>query len=198
MPADTALAMHDRGCSLQGPPHGLSDPAMPASGAACPSRWQLATDARLAATNAATCGDDGLAGLLSLLLSQRLVRHEIRPIIPAWPVLILLENRAPMEHSAHLAPLSATNVQAAEAQIRAEMGFPAALAERDYHPGQSRGSRGFQWESFSELGECWCICTRCTQQPHDCGTPARDGRFRGTGLQPSLVLGAVLDLGLRI
>ena len=68
-------------------------------------------------------------------------------------------------------------------QIRAEMGFPAALAERDYHPGQS-GSRGFQWESFYELGE-WCICTRCTQQPHDCGTPARDGRSRGTGLQPS-------------
>ena len=107
----------------------------------------------------------------------------IRPIMPAWPVLILLENRAPMEQSAHLAPSSTTNVQAAEAQIRAEMGFPAALAERDYHPGQS-GSRGFQWESFSELGE-WCICTRRTQQPHDCGTPARDGRFRGTGLQPS-------------
>ena len=93
----------------------------------------------------------------------------IRPIMPAWPVLILLENRAPMEQSAHLAPLSATNVQAAEAQIRAEMGFPAALAERDYHPGQS-GSRGFQWESFSELGE-WCICTRCMQQPHDCVGP---------------------------
>ena len=107
----------------------------------------------------------------------------IRLIMPAWAVLILLQNRAPMEHSAHLAPLSATNVQAAEAQIRGEMGFPAALAEQDYHPGQS-GSRGFQWESFYELGE-WCTCTRCTQQPHDCGTPARDGRFRGTGLQPS-------------
>ena len=91
----------------------------------------------------------------------------IRPIMPAWAVLILLQN----------------HVQAAEAQIRAEMGFPAALAERDYHPGQS-GSRGFQWESFYELGEC-CICTRCTQQPHDCGTPARDGRFRGSGLNPS-------------
>ena len=102
----------------------------------------------------------------------------IRPIMPAWPVLILLENRAPMEHSAHLAPSSTTNVQAAEAQIRAEMGFPAALAERDYHPGQSSSC------SFYELGE-WCICTRCTQQPHDCGTPARVGRFRGTGLQPS-------------
>ena len=107
----------------------------------------------------------------------------IRPIMPAWPVLILLEDRALMEQSAHVAPLSATDVQAAETHIRAEMGFPAALAERDYHPGQS-GSRGFQWESFSELGE-WCICTRRTQQPHDCGTPARDGRFRGTGLQPS-------------
>ena len=103
--------------------------------------------------------------------------------MPAWAVLILLQNRAPMEHSAHLAPLSATNVQAAEAQIRGEMGFPAALVEQDYHPGQS-GSRGFQWESFYELGE-WCICTRRTHQPHDCGTPARDGRFRGTGLYPS-------------
>ena len=88
-----------------------------------------------------------------------------------------------MEHSAHLAPLLATDVHAAEAQIRAEMGFPAALAELYYHTGQS-GSHGFQWESFSELGE-WCICTRRTQQPHECGTPARDGRFRGTGLQPS-------------
>ena len=67
----------------------------------------------------------------------------IRLIMPAWAVLILLQNRAPMEHSAHLAPLSATNVQAAEAQIRGEMGFPAALAEPGYHPGQST-SRGFQ------------------------------------------------------
>ena len=43
MLADTALAVHDRGCSLQGPSHGLSDLAVPASGAACPSRWQLAS-----------------------------------------------------------------------------------------------------------------------------------------------------------
>ena len=43
MPADTALAVHDRGCSLQGPSHGLSDLAEPASGAACPSQWQLAS-----------------------------------------------------------------------------------------------------------------------------------------------------------
>ena len=105
------------------------------------------------------------------------------PIMPAQAVLILFEDRTPMEHSAHLAPLLATDVHAAEAQIRAEMGFPAALAELYYHTGQS-GSHGFQWESFSELGE-WCICTRRTQQPHDCGTPARDGRFGGTGLQPS-------------
>ena len=43
MLADTALAVHDRGCSLQGPSHGLSDLAVPASGAACPSQWQLAS-----------------------------------------------------------------------------------------------------------------------------------------------------------
>ena len=43
MPADTALAVHDRGCSLQGPSHGLSDLALPASEAARPSRWQLAS-----------------------------------------------------------------------------------------------------------------------------------------------------------
>ena len=54
--------------------------------------------------------------------------------MPAWAVLILLQNRAPMEHSAHLAPSSTTNVQAAEVQIRAEMGFPAALAERTITP----------------------------------------------------------------
>ena len=66
------------------------------------------------------------------------------PIMPAQAVLILFEDRTPMEHSAHLAHLLATDVHAAEAQIRAEMGFPAAMAERDYHPGQS-GSRGFQY-----------------------------------------------------
>ena len=103
--------------------------------------------------------------------------------MPAQAMLISLEDRTLIDHQAHLAPFLATNVQAAEAQIRKEMGFPAALAERDYHPAQS-GSRGFQWESFSELGE-WCICTRCTQQRHECETPACDGRFRGTGLQPS-------------
>jgi len=43
MPSDTALAVHDRGCILQGPSHGLSDPALPASEAARPSRWQLAS-----------------------------------------------------------------------------------------------------------------------------------------------------------
>ena len=43
MPADTALPVHDRGCSLQGPSHGLSDLALPASQAARPSRWQLAS-----------------------------------------------------------------------------------------------------------------------------------------------------------
>ena len=65
------------------------------------------------------------------------------PIMPAQAVLILFEDRTPMEHSAHLAPLLATNVHAAEAHVHAEMGFPAALAERDYRPGQP-GSRGFQ------------------------------------------------------
>jgi len=63
--------------------------------------------------------------------------------MPAQAVLILHGNRAPMEHPAHLAPLSTTDIHAAEAQLRAELGFPAALAERDHHSGQS-GSRGFQ------------------------------------------------------
>ena len=66
-----------------------------------------------------------------------------RPIMLAQAVLILLQNRALMEHSAHLAPLLTTNVHAAEAHVHAEMGFPAALAERGYRPGQP-GSRGFQ------------------------------------------------------
>ena len=105
------------------------------------------------------------------------------PIMPTQAVLISLEDRTPMVHSPHVAPLSATAVQAAEAQVRAEMGFPAALVEPGYHTGQFSG-HGFQWESVSELGE-WCICTRRTHQPHDCETPARDGRFRGTGLYPS-------------
>ena len=43
----------------------------------------------------------------------------------------------------HLAPFLATNVQAAEAQIDVEMGFPAALAEVCYLIGQS-SRRGFQ------------------------------------------------------
>ena len=103
--------------------------------------------------------------------------------MPAQAVLILHENRSHVVHSAHAAPVSTTDIHAAEAHLRAELGCPAALVERDYHPGQS-GSRGFQWESFCELGE-WCICTRRTQQPHECGTPARDGRFCGTGLQLS-------------
>ena len=60
--------------------------------------------------------------------------------MPAQAVLILHGNRAPMEHPAHLAPLSTTDIHAAEAQLRAELGFPAALAERDYHPGQSGSS----------------------------------------------------------
>ena len=63
--------------------------------------------------------------------------------MPAQAVLILLEDRTLMVYSAHVAPLSATSVQAAEAQVRAEMGFPAALAEPGYHTGQST-SRGFQ------------------------------------------------------
>ena len=100
------------------------------------------------------------------------------PIMLAQAVLILLKNRALMEHSAHLAPLLTTNVHAAEAHLRLEMGFPAALAEPGYHTGQFSG-RGFQWKSFFVRGD-WYICTRRTHQPHDCGTPARDGRFRGT------------------
>ena len=64
-------------------------------------------------------------------------------VMPAQAELTLHVNRATMEHSAHLAPLSTTDIHAAEAQLRAELGFPAALAERDHHPGQS-GSRGFQ------------------------------------------------------
>ena len=43
----------------------------------------------------------------------------------------------------HLAPFLATNVQAAEAQIDVEMGFPAALAEVCYLSGQF-SCRGFQ------------------------------------------------------
>ena len=43
----------------------------------------------------------------------------------------------------HLAPFLATNVQAAEAQIDVEMGFPAALAEVFYLIDQS-SRRGFQ------------------------------------------------------
>ena len=142
MPADTALVVHDRGCSLRGPSHGLSDPAVPAPGAACPSRWQLATDASLGSPNAATCGDDGLAGLLSLLRSHRLVRHDHTDHAGSGCALISLEDRTLMKHSAHVAPLSTTNVQAAEAQVRADMGFPAALAEPGYHTGQFSG-RGF-------------------------------------------------------
>ena len=83
----------------------------------------------------------------------------------------------------HLAPFLATSVQAAEALIDVETGFPAALAEPGYHKSQS-GSRSFQLISFYELGE-WCICTRRTHQPLDFGTPSRDGRFRGMGLPPS-------------
>ena len=67
----------------------------------------------------------------------------LRPIMPTQAVIISLEDRTLMVYSAHVAPLSATRVQAAEAQVRAEMGFPAALAELDHHPGQST-SRGFQ------------------------------------------------------
>ena len=65
------------------------------------------------------------------------------PIMPAQAVLILHENRAHVVHSAHAAPLSTTDIHAAEAQLRAELGFPAALAERNYHPGQysSHGSQ---------------------------------------------------------
>ena len=39
-------------------------------------------------------------------------------------------------------------------QIRAEMGFPAALAERDYHPGQSAVAVAFNGKAFlsSESG----------------------------------------------
>ena len=40
----------------------------------------------------------------------------------------------------HLAPFLATSVQAAEALIDVETGFPAALAEPGYHKSQS-GSR---------------------------------------------------------
>ena len=63
--------------------------------------------------------------------------------MPAQAELTLHVNRATMEHSAHLAPLSTTDIHAAEAQLRAELSFSAALAELNHHPGQS-GSRGFQ------------------------------------------------------
>ena len=68
-------------------------------------------------------------------------------IMPAQAMLISLEDRTLIDHQAHLAPFLATNVQAmvqaAEAQVVVEMGFPAALAEPRYHNSQS-GSRGFQ------------------------------------------------------
>ena len=67
----------------------------------------------------------------------------IIPITPAQAVLISLEDRTLIDHQAHLAPFLATNVQAAEAQIDVEMGFPAALAEVCYLIGQS-SRRGFQ------------------------------------------------------
>ena len=66
------------------------------------------------------------------------------PITPAQAVLILHAGRALMEEpGGHLAPFLATSVQAAEAQIDVETGFPAALAEPGYHKNQS-GSHGFQ------------------------------------------------------
>ena len=67
----------------------------------------------------------------------------IRSIMSARAVLISLEDRTLMVHLDHVAPLLATDGQAAEAQVRAEMGFPAALAEPGDHTGQSTSS-GFQ------------------------------------------------------
>ena len=58
-------------------------------------------------------------------------------------MLISLEDRTLIDYQAHLAPFLATNVQAAEAQVVVEMGFPAALAEPHY-PNSQPGSRGFQ------------------------------------------------------
>ena len=64
-------------------------------------------------------------------------------IMPARAMLISLEDRTLIDHQAHLAPFLATNVQAAEAQVVVEMGFPAALAEPHY-PNSQSGSRSFQ------------------------------------------------------
>ena len=73
MLADTALAVHDRGCSLQGPSHGLSDLAVPASGAACPSQWQLASYVIMMTAPAASEWRWMSPSLMSVF--QRLILH---------------------------------------------------------------------------------------------------------------------------
>ena len=65
------------------------------------------------------------------------------PITPAQAVLICMQVAHLWKSQGHLAPFLATSVQAAEAQIDVETGFPTALAEPGYHNSQS-GSRGFQ------------------------------------------------------
>ena len=59
------------------------------------------------------------------------------PITPAQAVLILHAGHAASrtyigKSQGHLAPFLATSVQAAEAQIDVETGFPAALTEPGY------------------------------------------------------------------
>ena len=101
----------------------------------------------------------------------------------AQPVASLSASRALMQHRAHVDAFHGNMVWTEETHMVDEMSAPAALVRPYGLCGQSSG-HGFDWESVSELGE-WCICTRRTHQPHDCETPARDGRFRGTGLYPS-------------
>ena len=101
----------------------------------------------------------------------------------AQPVASLSASRALMQHRAHVDAFHGNMVWTEETHMVDEMSAPAALVRPYGLCGQSSG-HGFDWKSVSELGE-WCICTRRTHQPHDCETPARDGRFRGTGLYPS-------------
>ena len=101
----------------------------------------------------------------------------------AQPVASLSASRALMQHRAHVDAFHGNMVWTEETHMVDEMSAPAALVRPYGLCGQSSG-HGFDWESVSELGE-WCICTRRTHQPHDCETPARDGRFRGNGLYPS-------------
>ena len=103
--------------------------------------------------------------------------------MPAQAVLILHENRAPMEHSAHLAPLSTTNVQAAEAQIRAEMGFPAALAE---------------WESIIPVSPVAVAFNGKAFLSSESGASALDARSNPMIVGPQPVTAGFAELGCNL